>query len=49
MGTAILGTFETVYIPRHLNSVVGKFHFHMCNEKEIMAPQLLFIPFYEKQ
>ena len=41
MATAMLGD--------KFSSVVGKFHIHMFNQKEIMAPQLLFIPFYKKQ
>ena len=39
-----LVTFLIVQIPRHLNSAVGKFYIHMFNQKEIVAPQLLFIP-----
>ena len=36
-------------ILRRLDIVVGKFYVHIFNQKEIVSPQLLFIPFDKKQ
>ena len=49
MATTMFGDFRNCLDSRHLSSVAGKFCIHMFNKKEIMAPQLLFIPFYKKQ
>ena len=49
MATAMFGDFQNCLDFGRLNIVVGKFHIHIFNQKEIMAPQQLFIPFDKKQ
>ena len=41
-------TRELSRVEIEINSVVGKIYIHMFNQKEIMSPQLLFIPFCKK-
>ena len=49
MATAMFGDFRNCLDSTTPKYIVGKFYIHMFSQKEIMAPELLFIPFYKKQ
>ena len=48
MATAMLGDFRNCLDSATLNRIVGKFHINIFNQNEIMAAQVLLIPFYKK-